>query len=320
MKRKLSWLATAVMATLFLGAPSAPASMEVSASVNIHATADFYTPLAPAGVWVDVGSYGRCWHPSGVAVGWRPYCEGEWVWTDCGWYWESDEPWAWACYHYGWWVMDPVYGWIWVPGIEWAPAWVSWRVGDGYIGWAPLAPHGVSVSVSAPAFVFVKADHFEGHIRPSNVIINNTTVFAHTKVMNNMKQESRSFGGGKAQKVMVNEGPGAAVVQKATGKRLQARSIREVAGRTRLPSSLVSAHSHANQHEAKPSAVTRSEPAARQPQPAPSGRGEPWDGPPATGHGQANPLPGNGHPGAGPMPHGPEGGHGEGHAEHHGKE
>ncbi len=31
-------------------------------------------------------------------------------------------------------------GWVWVPGDEWAPAWVSWRKGNDYVGWAPLPP------------------------------------------------------------------------------------------------------------------------------------------------------------------------------------
>ncbi len=33
--------------------------------------------------------------------------------------------------------------WIWVPGYEWAPAWVSWRSSDDYVGWAPLPPEAV---------------------------------------------------------------------------------------------------------------------------------------------------------------------------------
>src|SRR5579859_2268086 len=75
---------------------NARADLEVNASVQIHAKAEFEAPLAAHGMWVSVGSYGRCWRPVGVAVEWRPYCSGEWVWTDCGWYWSSDEPWAWA--------------------------------------------------------------------------------------------------------------------------------------------------------------------------------------------------------------------------------
>ncbi len=33
-------------------------------------------------------------------------------------------------------------GWVWVPGDEWAPAWVSWRITNDkkYVGWAPLTP------------------------------------------------------------------------------------------------------------------------------------------------------------------------------------
>ena len=131
MKTILNCIALTLAGSISLGALSARANLEVSASFSIHAEADFHAPLAPHGAWVTVGGYGNCWRPAGIAVEWRPYCYGHWVWTDCGWYWESDEPWAWACYHYGWWAYDPVYAWIWVPGIEWGPAWVSWRVGGG---------------------------------------------------------------------------------------------------------------------------------------------------------------------------------------------
>jgi hypothetical protein len=37
-------------------------------------------------------------------------------------------------------VFDPDYGWVWIPGQVWAPAWVVWRWGDGWVGWAPLPP------------------------------------------------------------------------------------------------------------------------------------------------------------------------------------
>src|SRR5690606_18244380 len=32
------------------------------------------------------------------------------------------------------------WGWVWYPGYEWAPAWVSWRYGDDWVAWVPLAP------------------------------------------------------------------------------------------------------------------------------------------------------------------------------------
>src|SRR5438309_949370 len=64
-------------------------------SVEIRVESDFYEPLAPQGEWVVVGSHGRCWRPAHVAHDWRPYCNGNWEQTDAGWYWVSDEPWAW---------------------------------------------------------------------------------------------------------------------------------------------------------------------------------------------------------------------------------
>src|SRR6185436_20017344 len=128
MKTHLNILTLALLGGLTLGSWNARADLEVSTSVRISAVAQFHAPLTPHGSWIEVGSYGRCWRPSGIAVSWRPYCYGSWAWTDCGWYWESDEPWTWACYHYGSWVVDSHHGWVWVPGIEWAPAWVSWRI------------------------------------------------------------------------------------------------------------------------------------------------------------------------------------------------
>ena len=67
--------------------------------------------------------------------------EGRWNWTDNGWYWDSDEPFGWATYHYGRWYNDDYYGWLWVPDDQWGPSWVEWRYKDDYIGWAPLPPY-----------------------------------------------------------------------------------------------------------------------------------------------------------------------------------
>jgi Family of unknown function (DUF6600) len=212
-----------------LGVINSRADFEVSASLAIHAKADFYVPLEAHGAWIEVGTYGRCWRPAGVVVGWRPYCDGHWEWTDCGWYWVSDEPWAWACYHYGYWVYDPVYAWIWVPDIEWAPAWVEWRVGGGYIGWAPLGPPHLRVASTRPRFVFVAESHFSDPVRPSTVIVNNTTILKKTKVINNIKHTTRSFGGSGRRRVIVNEGPGVKSIQKATGRKMKTVPILEAA-------------------------------------------------------------------------------------------
>jgi hypothetical protein len=238
MKTSLSMPTVGLIIILTLSGNSARADLEVTAAVQIHAKAEFEAPLAAHGAWIEVGSYGRCWQPAHVAMGWRPYCAGEWIWTDCGWYWVSDEPWAWACYHYGWWVYDTNHGWVWVPQTEWAPAWVSWRVGGGYIGWAPLCPPGlIFARVPSPDhFVFVGAAVFGGPVRASALIVKDKAIISKTSVVGGVSRETRSLGGPSAQKVMVNHGPGIEMVQKASGKTFVAAPITQVVHRTPGPS------------------------------------------------------------------------------------
>ena len=101
----------------------------------------FYTRLEPYGDWIETRDYGYVYRPrEATSARWRPYVNGHWVYTDAGWTWISDEPFGWATYHYGRWTRIRNVGWVWVPGEEWAPAWVSWRKGSDYCGWAPLPP------------------------------------------------------------------------------------------------------------------------------------------------------------------------------------
>src|SRR5689334_23675614 len=101
MTKRLAVLVASLATILALGQYPARAAVDISAGIQINATADFNAPLQPYGTWVDFRSYGRCWHPTQIEADWRPYTVGHWEWTDAGWYWVSDEPWAWACYHYG---------------------------------------------------------------------------------------------------------------------------------------------------------------------------------------------------------------------------
>ncbi|MBK9517294.1 MAG: hypothetical protein IPO09_08075 [Anaeromyxobacter sp.] len=123
-------------------------SMEDEGGVSLST---FQEPLSPYGAWQDVPGHGEVWRPS-VPAGWRPYYYGRWEWTTEGWLWVSDEPFGWATYHYGRWSFDRGLGWFWVPGYQWAPAWVSWRYSGDVVGWAPLAP-GLSLYVTDFAFV-----------------------------------------------------------------------------------------------------------------------------------------------------------------------
>jgi hypothetical protein len=110
---------------------------------------DFIYDNLSGGNWIDVEGYGYGWQPD-VATSdpnWRPYSDGYWAYTDYGWTWISYEDFGWATYHYGRWATLADYGWVWFPGtdLDWGPAWVSWRTGGDYIGWAPLPPRGPGV-------------------------------------------------------------------------------------------------------------------------------------------------------------------------------
>ena len=115
---------------------------------QVGVTSDtFYSDesLNSNGEWVDVEDHGRCWRPTKVSAGWRPYTNGRWgQCDDCGWTWISDEDFGWCTEHYGRWLHTEDTGWCWTPGTVWSPAWVSWRTGTGSdcncIGWAPLPP------------------------------------------------------------------------------------------------------------------------------------------------------------------------------------
>lgn len=216
---------------------SGGADVAFSAGVSINSTADFHSPLASLGSWVQVGSYGDCWHPNGVAVGWQPYTDGSWVWTDAGWYWSSNDPWAWACYHYGSWVNDPTYGWCWIPGTTWAPAWVTWRQGGDYVGWAPYGPGGVVPA--AGLFVFATTRNFGEPITPGRLIFHNNEIFGRTSVMGSMRRENRMIGG-EQRSVYFNGGPSVSTIQRATGRQFTARPVTDVARETqrRAPENL----------------------------------------------------------------------------------
>jgi hypothetical protein len=40
-------------------------------------------------------------------------------------------------YHYGRWTYNVLYGWMWMPGYGYSPAWVYWAYGPSYVGWIP---------------------------------------------------------------------------------------------------------------------------------------------------------------------------------------
>ncbi|MGA7614137.1 MAG: FecR family protein, partial [Thermoanaerobaculia bacterium] len=136
------------------------------------------------GNWVYVSDYSSwVWRPY-VSVGWRPYYSGQWMYGLSGCLvWESWEPWGWVPYHYGRWAFTPMYGWVWLPGYEYSPAWVYWMYGPGYVGWIPSGwydcyrpyygwLYGTTVSVSRPSRFGVG---FYGRVDVGNLDLNQWT-------------------------------------------------------------------------------------------------------------------------------------------------
>jgi hypothetical protein len=174
----------------------------------------FYDNLSPYGTWVVLDGVGWCWQPRAVVVdrGWSPYCNsGHWVFTDCGWFWQSDYSWGWAPFHYGRWYRHDRCGWVWTPDRVWGPAWVTWRESGDTCGWAPLPPHaefdvhlgwrfnGVRVGATfdfglrPDNFTFVAVHDFNRHdfartrlpITQVRNVYNHTTIINNTPVVNN---------------------------------------------------------------------------------------------------------------------------------------
>ena len=205
-------------------ASPAPAIVEQAPPPPVTPTEDYFkAQLTPYGNWIQVPGYGLCWEPV-VDAGWRPYYDGgHWEYTDAGWYWQSDYPWGDIAFHYGRWVYaemgaDP--SWVWVPGYDYAPAWVVWRHADdeGYIGWAPLPPGAVFVDggweynhvrvgadftfgLGAGFFTFVDYNHlfFDPHLYPHGyrefVVPHDRLafIFGHSVVMNHYRFDHGRF-------------------------------------------------------------------------------------------------------------------------------
>jgi len=158
----------------------------------------FYDELSPYGTWIQDPQYGYVWRPDVDQSEFRPYyTNGRWAMTEYGNTWVSNYDWGWAPFHYGRWVINSYRQWIWLPDTNWGPAWVDWRSGDGYYGWAPMAPS-ISINLSfgrryvVPEFCwnFIPQRNIYINVFPrydygrNNVYIRNTTIINNTYVYN----------------------------------------------------------------------------------------------------------------------------------------
>jgi hypothetical protein len=122
-------------------ARDAQASLALSdQAVAAHGPAYGWSDLDAYGEWAMFPGFGYGWLPF-AAMGWAPYSMGMWSWyPGIGYTWISGEPWGWLPYHYGMWNFSAEFGWFWMPGDMgfWSPALVSWYMGPGWVGWAPM--------------------------------------------------------------------------------------------------------------------------------------------------------------------------------------
>jgi hypothetical protein len=202
--------APAALAAPVPAAPAAPAAAAAPVYVSSPPpeVSYFYNNLTPYGTWIQLDGVGWCWQPTVVTLhhGWQPYCDsGHWVYTDTGWYWQSDYSWGWAPFHYGRWQLHPRCGWVWLPDRVWGPAWVTWRYTGDRCGWAPLPPHaefdaalgfrfnGVAVGLNfdfglrPENFTFVAMNDFTRHDLGQRrlALLEVTKIYNHSTIINN---------------------------------------------------------------------------------------------------------------------------------------
>ena len=152
---------------------------------NVPADVRYYSDdLDDNGSWVDVDDVGRVWRPRVANDDWRPYSRGRWGAYSSGLTWVSDEPWGYLTYHYGRWGWGASFGWYWIPGSYYSPAWVAWNWSDGYAGWAPMGYYNYPVSWGYGAWNGYHAWNVVNVNYINSVNINTRLVSDHNVIVN----------------------------------------------------------------------------------------------------------------------------------------
>jgi Family of unknown function (DUF6600) len=262
MKTIKKFSAIVVFLLFTMGTISLRAKAQVQFAVSFQF---FYDNLSPYGTWVDYPEYGYVWQPD-AEQGFCPYrTRGHWVWSyEYEWIWVSDYDWGWATFHYGRWHYDRYYGWLWIPDYYWAPAWVIWRSGGDYYGWAPLDA-GISISISfnnysppynywcfVPRRYIASPDIYNYYVSPQQ----NVTIINNTTVINNYNTN-----GGPTGNVFVN-GPQLTEVEQYTQQKISSVKLHESStpGRTEIKNNEMIVYkpkvNAADKSSARPSKVT----------------------------------------------------------------
>lgn len=230
----------------------APVDAEENLFMNTVSFQSFYDVLSPMGEWIQITkedidedlSNGEgqsfssladdellfIWKPS-ADDNWKPFVNGKWEYTDHGWLWVSSDKWGNSTYNYGRWWNSPKYGWVWLPGYTWAPGWVTWKVTNDHIGWAPLSPKAKWKSETGITdknykyknsdndWVFVSDNNFAEEISRSNVVSteqNSTLVKSASDIIDIRVEDDK----------ILNKGPDVNEMEKRTGKKFTRKNIR----------------------------------------------------------------------------------------------
>ena len=166
-------------------------------------TPPFFDALKEDGAWFKLGGTSWAWQPAVMQQdpGWRPYLDGgSWTRHEANWFWVSEYAWGAIAFHHGRWIETEAYGWLWVPGTQWCPAWVDWRLTSTHSGWAPLPPDDAflgSIGVTNYAlgwqqYAFVPNGDFLARELRDHLV--DATGFAHGAVMSFAGPEPHQVG------------------------------------------------------------------------------------------------------------------------------
>lgn len=210
----------------------------VSIIKSAHAQTATATASASASVSADFSFY--VWVPSPelyvsaeaeAEASYTPYSNGQWIYTDAGWYFKAATPAEEITSHYGRWTLSGSLGWVWVPGRVWAPAWVAWREDDNYVAWTPVPPK-VYLSgevLVAPdiedekLYVIVEKKHF---LEPA--VFKYRFMYKMAAEPVSIKVMTKRDGIMIKEKRLINWGPNIVHIQAKTGKKINVVSIHRV--------------------------------------------------------------------------------------------
>ena len=160
-----------------------------------------------------------------------PYANGQWVYSDQGWYFKANTPQEDLTTHYGRWTQDENLGWVWLPGKTYSPAWVDWRQNDDYVAWAPIPPAtyiendavNVKEQINENRYTIVEK---KSMMEPSVYKYRYQYVENKNKIM--IKEMKKIDGVMIKEKTVINKGPDVTDIEKKTGKKIEVVKINKV--------------------------------------------------------------------------------------------